>query len=214
MKKKSTIVIVGAVVTIVAIIVFSQVATTLPYSTETTEVVATDDSFVSQAFSTTDRSQWTHADIGFIYQRHHISYLKFGNITGIAPGFKSATLNLYFNTRFFTGAVTNDNMTICIRLVTANWVEAQINSFANRVAYSPDCSTTFSTGTGISTGWYAIDITDIVAGWIDNSIPNYGLAFTWDGNIEGKVLGFETTESTNKPTLEITYEYNIFGDRI
>jgi hypothetical protein len=214
MKKKSTIVIVGAVVIIVAILLFSQVAATLPYSTETIEVFATDDSFVSQSYSTTDRSQWTHAYIGFLYQRHHFAYLKFGNLTNIIPGFESAVLKLYLTP--FTGAVTSSNMTICLRLVTANWVEAQINSYANRVAYSPTCSITIITGDGLPTGRYSIDITEIVEGWLNNTIPNYGVAFTYQENIENKAIAFETTEGSRShiPRIEVTYAYNIFGDKL
>jgi len=92
--------------------------------------------------------------------------------------------------------------------ITANWDECSVtwNSFAS--SFDPTVVGFFLNAT---TGYKEVDITSLVNGWYNGSIPNYGVllkdntsdpGYTWQRSM------YSTRETSNPPYLEVCYTYN------
>ncbi|GAG36202.1 unnamed protein product, partial [marine sediment metagenome] len=61
--------------------------------------------------------------------------------------------------------------------------------------------------THLSWGWYSFDVTNLVQGWVNNSIPNYGIMLrgSEQSGYDSSVRGFSTREGDYTPELVVTY---------
>uniref|UniRef100_A0A7V2ZIK2 DNRLRE domain-containing protein n=1 Tax=Ignavibacterium album TaxID=591197 RepID=A0A7V2ZIK2_9BACT len=92
--------------------------------------------------------------------------------------------------------------------ITADWTECDVtwNSFAG--AFNPTVVDSFLNAT---IGWKSMDVTSLVNGWLNGSIPNYGILLkdrTTDPGYIWQRSMYDTRETSNKPYLEICYTYN------
>ena len=90
--------------------------------------------------------------------------------------------------------------------ITADWQECTVtwNSFAE--SFNPTVIGSFSNV--VPAGWKSVDITSLVAGWVDGSITNYGVLLKEDITDPGYIFlrsQYDSREGANSPYLEINY---------
>ena len=100
------------------------------------------------------------------------------------------------------------SVTICAHKVTGSWNESTI-TWNNQPTSDPTCESTITIPAGDPGGWRKWFIRELVQGWIDGSIPNYGVVLkqtdestitTW------KYFRSSDFPSTStRPKLEVQY---------
>jgi hypothetical protein len=110
--------------------------------------------------------------------------------------FESATLHIYADQAY--------GHTINIHRITAEWDEMTVTWSSFGGAYDATVENSFATPT---VGWYAVDVSDLVLGWMLETYPNYGLLL--DQGVEVyPMTRYRSKESeTNKPYIEVCYTY-------
>lgn len=91
--------------------------------------------------------------------------------------------------------------TVDLHRATADWAELTVtwNSFGG--SFAPDVAASFD---AITAGWYAVDVTALVEGWLDGTYPNYGILlkqadeFTVHRSSDYGIAAY-------RPRLEISY---------
>jgi hypothetical protein len=109
---------------------------------------------------------------------------------------------------------------LSLHQISAYWNEMQV-TFNNRPAYDAaiiDSNSITTTGGGSAgnpfvefEGWLSFDVTDLYKGWVDGTIPNYGVAFVLDDSFcaNGDQFYLYTSDYTDditlRPKLVVTY---------
>jgi hypothetical protein len=113
----------------------------------------------------------------------------------IPPGstFESATLYIY--------VTESSNRVIAVRRITEPWEELVVtwNNFGG--AYAPDPFGYFWAG---SVGWYAVDVSDLIEGWLNETYDNYGLLLLQYSGLYPRTA-YDSREAAHIPYLEICY---------
>lgn len=131
------------------------------------------------------------------------AYLQF-SLSSLPAGavIVNAALKLYQ----FNNSGTEDFM-ISLHQVTEYWSEGTI-TWINKPDYisSPERTITVTAG---ATAWLSWDITDLVQGWLDESITNYGIMLKGTDESSPNVSGCYSSELIPEPALhpklEVTY---------
>ncbi|WP_316744444.1 DNRLRE domain-containing protein [Streptomyces sp. MK7] len=168
------------------------------------------DSFVQDTYADTNFAGDDELKIGSYDAgtNRAISYLKFDNVTSQLKDryILNADLGLY---NVWSSSCSAQDMTV--RQVTGSWSSTTV-TWNNRPASYDDLIATDSFAYGENCGgskWRVIDLgnkgVDLVQGWVDGSVKNYGLALWADFATSGPWKRFGSANSANKPYLAITH---------
>jgi len=108
--------------------------------------------------------------------------------------FESATFHVYVSQAA--------NSMVTFHKITDMWDEDVVtwNSFGG--AFDATVEASF---TSDATGWYAVDVTDLVAGWLDGSYDNYGMLLTHADLGYPRTVMHSSENASDNPYLEICY---------
>lgn len=133
------------------------------------------------------------------------------NTSDIPPGtaITQATLHIRKISACWSTAATGETRTVTTYRVASDWAESAV-TWNSQPGYAEAQGSTTIPLSFSAPDWYAIDITNLVRGWVDGSIPNQGLALRGPENAGGNiaVFGFATTNwpgTSFDPYISITY---------
>ena len=176
-----------------------------------TEFDAVEDADISQAYPTTNNGASASMYVG--YDDLHDpdwqilrSLIKF-DVSEIpaSTSISSAVLRVYYAGYY---DYANYSRTITSYRIGSNWSEASVTWNT-----APSIGETYGTVSLIaassSFGWYSIDVTNLVRGWINGTLPNYGVMLRGPehSGSDSSWRSFATKEagSSYTPYLQITY---------
>jgi hypothetical protein len=176
-----------------------------------TEFDAIEDADISQAYPTTNNGASSSMYVG--YDDYHTpgweilrSMIKF-DVSEIpaSTSISSAVLRVYY-TGYYDYA--GYSRTITSYRISSNWSEASVTWNT-----APSIAETYGTVSLIaassSFGWYSIDVTNLVRGWVNGTLPNYGVMLRGpeQSGSDSSWRNFATKEagSSYTPYLQITY---------
>lgn len=127
------------------------------------------------------------------------SLLRF-HLVGIRPGaaVSSATLWVYMNGSY---DYPGNSLAIIPYRITTPWYVDTVN-WNNSPSFGEAYTATWITHG--AWGWYPFDVTPLVRGWANGTIPNYGLALR-SSEVEEGWRSFATSETTQPPRLVVVY---------
>jgi N-acetylneuraminic acid mutarotase len=131
------------------------------------------------------------------------SLIKF-DLSSIPAGTPITRARLYLYL-FDSCDLANRTHTITAYRSGANWAEMTV-TWNNKPGYAEARgSTTVSSRTP---GWYVINVTDLVRGWVNNSFPNHGLMLRGpegSGDSSAMMMFYTRESSSHDPYLSIEY---------
>ena len=131
------------------------------------------------------------------------SLVKF-NLSAVPAGTSISSARLYLRLRGWCRGTNTNPRSVTVYRTSGGWSESSV-TWNNMPGIGEAHG---STAVGYSTGtWYSFDVTSLVRGWVNGSLPNYGMTvrgpegsgsdFAW--------FGFYTSESAYDPYIRITY---------
>jgi uncharacterized repeat protein (TIGR01451 family) len=135
------------------------------------------------------------------------------DLSSIPPGttVNQAQLYLYLMSSCDVGPRTH---TFTTYRIGSSWSELSV-TWNTRPSFAEAYGSTSITSE--AWGWYAFDVTDLVRGWVNGSVSNYGLMVRGpeSSGSSSALLGFFTSEagSSYAPYLEVTYIGDGLGTR-
>jgi len=128
------------------------------------------------------------------------------NLPGLSK-FSSPAGATFVSATFYINVENATNQNIDVHRITSPWEECTVtwNNFGG--SYAPEVEGTFNAS---AVGWNSVDVTSLVASWLDGTNPNYGLLLDqidqtyprtryWSSRSDFGALG---------PYLEICYSLN------
>ncbi len=129
------------------------------------------------------------------------SHVRF-DVSAIPSGtiINSAVLQVYLVNSY---DFPNTTRTITTYRISSSWAESSVTwntrpSFAEAYGSAPV--------THGALGWYSFDVTNLVQGWVNDTLPNYGIMLRGPevSGPDSSWKGFSTREGSNSPQLVIT----------
>ncbi len=128
-----------------------------------------------------------------------LSYIQFDlSSLGLTSGSQVTNAKMWLQTKT-SGAASNAAGYLQVKDVTQSWA-------ANSVTFSspPTVGSFLSTSYVDTTlGWYSVDLTSLVAQWINTPASNLGVQLTALAGTGGSFI-FNSSETASKPYLEVT----------
>ncbi|WP_271810136.1 DNRLRE domain-containing protein, partial [Clostridium beijerinckii] len=167
----------------------------------------TDDAYISQLNPNANFGLSTDLFTGMFVQENDVyrSLLKF-NLSSITPGssVSNASLNLFVSRNDVPDSAQIPQ-TVRVYLNTSDFTENTVTwnnaPIANFTQYS------ININNGDVGNYVSIDITDLVNGWVNNTIPNNGITLIGIENIIDTIIGYFSKEwplQTQRPFLSVT----------
>ena len=135
------------------------------------------------------------------------SLLKFDLSGAVPPGNTviNASLNLFVFRKDLPNSVLSPQ-TVSVFANTSNFLESTV-TWNNAPAINPTIYSKVVTDADVN-NYISINITNVVIGWLNNSIPNYGVTLVGIENIIDTILGYFSKEwhvSIQRPFLSIEF---------
>ncbi len=107
---------------------------------------------------------------------------------------------------FYINVTTALNEEVTLHRVQAGWDEMTLtwNNFGG--AFNASSENSFAPS---ALGWYAVDVTGLVTGWVDSTYPNYGILLKEE--TPAQIQYYTSRESGYSPYLKIWWTYNGLG---
>ncbi|MEW5923350.1 MAG: DNRLRE domain-containing protein [Candidatus Zixiibacteriota bacterium] len=106
----------------------------------------------------------------------------------------SATMYIY--------AMSISPQTISVHNITSAWDESSVTWTSFGGAFDPD---TIGTISFTIPGWYALDVTEAVKGWFDESLMNFGFYLQYGGEDTALTMIASSESGDNMPYLKVYY---------
>lgn len=113
----------------------------------------------------------------------------------------SATLRLYSEINLRQPNAPADVLPVQPEAALSSWTETGV-TWNNR----PASSDLGDPAVNYQVGWQHFDVTNIVQGWVDGSVTNYGMVLTPGARVEGWAFYWDRSHDTAGPRLTVEYE--------
>jgi hypothetical protein len=108
----------------------------------------------------------------------------------------------------FSSPPNDATMNTVLRRVASNWSESGVTWNLEPAWTGVDASA----GVGSALDWYEWDVTDITAGWVDGSYPNYGMLIIGDEQVQQRERAFYSRETTSDFFPRLVVDYTVETD--
>lgn len=108
----------------------------------------------------------------------------------------------------FSSPPKDASMNAVLRRVASNWSETEVTWNLEPSWTGVDTTA----GVGSALDWYEWNVTDVVAGWVDGSYPNYGMLIIGDERVQQRERAFYSRETTTDFFPRLVVDYTVVTD--